>query len=242
MRYYEFITEHECGYFDGVEAKSLNNIFVDECSQPVASMLMTRGWRRFGTGYFKPVCPECEKCESIRVDVSEFKPSKTFRNIKNKNKETLYSLHRPSYAPEKVELHQKYHAERSETRGWKLNDMDEEKYIKMFVEGAGNFGYEIRYFRDAKLVGLDYIDLLPEGISSIYCFYDPDYGHLSLGTYSLLIQIELAKKLGLKHIYLGYIVRENPSLLYKLKYKPYDILLGRPSTDEEPIWEREDVL
>ena len=125
---------------------------------------MTRGWRRFGTGYFKPVCPECEKCESIRVDVSEFKLSKTFRNIKNKNKDTLYSLHRPSYAPEKVELHQKYHTERSETRGWKLNDMDEEKYIKMFVEGAGNFGYEIRYFRDAKLVGLDYIDLLPEGI------------------------------------------------------------------------------
>ena len=93
--------------------------------------------------------------------MSEFKPSKTFRNIKNKNKETLYSLHRPSYAPEKVELHQKYHTERSETRGWKLNDMDEEKYIKMFVEGAGSFGYEIRYFRDAKLVGLDYIDLNP---------------------------------------------------------------------------------
>lgn len=236
MKYYEFLSEHECGYFENKEAVSVNNIFVEDCPAFFADMLMMRGWRRFGKGYFRPMCPECYKCESIRVSVDEFTPSKSFRNVKNRNKETLHSLHRPSYSDEKLELYRKYHIERSEKRGWKLNEMDEEKYNKMFVEGAGEFGYEIRYFRDAKLIGVDYVDILIDGISSIYFFCDPDYAHLSLGTYSLLVQLDIAKQLGLKQIYLGYIVRENQSLLYKLKYKPHEILQGRPQNEEEAVW------
>ncbi len=236
MRYYEFLSEHECGYFEDKNAVSVNNIFIEDCPSFFADMLMVRGWRRFGRGYFRPMCPDCDKCESIRVSVEDFEVSKTFRNIKNRNKETLHSLHRPEYSDEKLALHQKYHIERSEKRGWKLNDMDETKYIKMFVEGAGEFGYEIRYFKDAKLIGVDYIDILLDGISSIYFFCDPDYSHLSLGTYSLLMQVEIAKQLGLRYIYLGYIVRENASLQYKLKYKPNEILQGRPANEEVAIW------
>lgn len=240
MRYYEFLSEHECGYFENKNAVSINNVFIEDCPTFFADMLMVRGWRRFGRGYFRPMCPDCEKCESIRVCVNEFKPSKTFRNIQNRNADTLYSLHRPEYSEEKLTLYQKYHAERSRTRGWKLSEMDEEKYNKMFVEGAGEFGYEVRYFRDAKLIGVDYIDILLDGISSIYFFSDPDYSHLSLGTYSLLVQIKIAKWLGLKYIYLGYIVRENASLQYKLKYKPYELLDGRPQNHEAAVWSSRD--
>ena len=106
----------------------------------------------------------------------------------------------------------------------------------MFVVGAGDFGYEIRYFADSKLVAIDYIDVLYDGISSIYFFSDPDYARLSLGTFSLLAQIKIAKQLKLKYIYLGYVVRENQSLQYKLKYKPHEILNGRPSNEEDAIW------
>lgn len=230
------MSEHECGYFENKNAVSVNNIFIEDCPSFFADMLLRRGWRRFGRGYFRPMCPDCDKCESIRVSVEDFEFSKTFRNIKNRNKETLYSLHRPSYSEEKLALHQKYHIERSRTRGWKLNEMDEEKYHKMFVDGAGEFGYEIRYFRDAKLIGVDYIDILGGGLSSIYFFSDPDYAHLSLGTFSLLTQIKIARELGLKHVYLGYVVRENASLIYKLKYKPHEILQGRPQNEEEALW------
>jgi leucyl-tRNA---protein transferase len=236
LRYYEFSTEHECGYFEGKSATSVNNIFIDECPTYFASMLMERGWRRFGKGYFKPTCVDCEKCESIRIKIDEFGLSKTFRNVKNRNKDTLYSIHRPSYSEDKLALHHKYHIERSQSRGWKLNDMDETKYINMFVEGAGGFGYEIRYFKDAKLIGVDYVDIVADGISSIYFFCDPDYSALSLGTYSLLVQIELAKQLKLQYIYLGYVVRENQSLVYKLKYKPHEILEGRPTNEETAVW------
>lgn len=236
MRYYEFLSEHECGYFENKDAVSVNNIFIGDCPAFFSDMLMTRGWRRFGKGYFRPMCPDCNKCESIRIGVDDFELTKTFRNIKNRNKETLYSLHRPEYSDEKLALHHKYHLERSEKRGWKLNDMDEEKYIKMFVDGAVDFGYEVRYFRDAKLIGVDYIDVLPSGISSIYFFCDPDYAHLSLGTYSLLTQLKIAKELGVKQIYLGYIVRENQSLRYKLNYRPHEILEGRPTNEEEALW------
>lgn len=236
MRYYEFMSEHDCGYFEGKSAISTNNVFIEGCPAFFADMLITRGWRRFGNGYFRPMCPDCDKCESIRIDADEFKLSKTFRNIQNRNKETLYSLHRPSYSDEKLVIHKKYHSERIEKRGWKLNEMDEEKYNKMFVEGAGDFGYEIQYFSDSKLVAIDYIDVLYDGISSIYFFSDPDYARLSLGTFSLLAQIKIAKQLKLKYIYLGYIVRENQSLQYKLKYKPHEILNGRPNNEEDAIW------
>jgi len=236
LRYYEFLSEHECGYFDDQNAVSMNNIFVGDCPVFFADMLMDRGWRRFGKGYFRPMCQDCDKCESIRIGVDDFKPTKTFRNVQNRNVETLYSLHRPEYSDEKLAIHHKYHKERSEKRGWKLSGMDEEKYNKMFVEGAGDFGYEVRYFRDAKLIGVDYIDILPSGISSIYFFCDPDYANLSLGTYSLLTQIKIARELGLKQIYLGYIVRGNRSLQYKLNYRPHEILNGRPLNEEAAVW------
>lgn len=238
MRYYEFTNEHGCGYFEGKEAVSINNVFIEECPAFFADMLANRGWRRFGMGYFRPVCPECDKCESIRISVPEFKPSKSFRNVKNRNSETSFVLARPSFSDEKLAIHKKYHNERRESRGWKPSEMDEERYIKMFVEGAGEFGYEVLYFRDSKLVAVDYIDILFDGISSIYFFCDPDYSYFSLGVFSLLIQIKLARKLNLKYIYLGYVVRENKSLQYKLKYKPHEILRGRPHNKEEPIWER----
>jgi arginine-tRNA-protein transferase len=89
---------------------------------------------------------------------------------------------------------------------------------------------------DDKLIGVDLIDILEDGISSIYFYYDPDYTQYSLGKLSLYYQIMLAKQNQKKWIYLGYYVKDCPSLSYKSHYKPYITLSGRPEMYEEPKW------
>ncbi|HIP46328.1 MAG TPA: arginyltransferase, partial [Campylobacterales bacterium] len=92
------------------------------------------------------------------------------------------------------------------------------------------------YIVDDKLVGVDLIDVLEDGISSIYFFYDPDYSNLSLGTFSLLYQIKLAKILELEWIYLGYWVEGCKAFAYKPNFKPQQILDGFPDVEAEAPW------
>lgn len=98
------------------------------------------------------------------------------------------------------------------------------------------FGKEVLYFVENKLVGVDLIDIMGDGISSIYFFYDPDFSHLSLGRFSLYQQILIAQNYKLPWIYLGYYVKDCPSLNYKANYKPFEIMQNEPSLDDTPIW------
>ena len=121
-------------------------------------------------------------------------------------------------------------------KDWDYNTTTAEHYYNSFVLGHENFGYEVLYFDNDKLIAVDLIDILEEGISSIYFYYNPEYSDLSLGKYSLYNQIKYASKMNKKWIYLGYYVEECPSLSYKSQYKPYKTLKGRPSEYENFIW------
>ena len=83
---------------------------------------------------------------------------------------------------------------------------------------------------------MDLIDIVDDGISSIYCYYDPDYSHLSLGKFSLLKEIDLAKQMGLRWIYLGYYVKGCQSLEYKKDFLPQERLVEYVGLDKSPIW------
>ncbi len=78
--------------------------------------------------------------------------------------------------------------------------------------------------------------MLPRAASAVYAFYEPELRSRSLGVYSILRQIELARANGLPHLYLGYRVSGNPSMSYKANYRPHQILRGRPELDERPEW------
>jgi arginine-tRNA-protein transferase len=111
-----------------------------------------------------------------------------------------------------------------------------QNYYASFVQGYNDFGYEVLYFDGDRLVGVDLIDILPSGISSIYFYYDPASARRSLGRYSLLIQILMAKERHLPWIYLGYYVDGCRSLEYKREYTPLLRLDGRPAEDGEERW------
>ena len=209
---------------------------LSECSSAYCTTLTQRGWRRFGRMFFRPICSDCDECKSIKIDVKNYAFSKSARRIIRKNSELTTVLQHPTITEEHIELFNKYHQYMHEKKGWDNNQTDAKNYYLSFVNGHEEFGYEVLYFDKEKLIGVDLIDILDNGVSSIYFYYDPDYSHLSLVKYSLYKQILFAKSNHYDWIYLGYYVKECQSLSYKDQFKPYLTLTHRPEETEKDIW------
>lgn len=227
---------HEpCAYISG-NAQSIHYKIIQECTTSECEALILRGWRRFGSMYFRPICSECRACESLKIDVANYHFSKSERRIFRKNSHLTTIVRHPTLTYDHLSLFDSYHRYKHDTRNWDAPKTDPKNYYASFVQGHGEFGYEILYFDQEKLIAVDLVDILKEGISSLYCYYDPEYASQSLGRYTLLEQIALAQRLGLKWIYLGYYVEECQSLSYKASYQPSLKLQGRPEEDEHAIW------
>lgn len=212
--------------------------YIENCTFAHNSNLIKHGFRRFGKYFQKPICDNCNECKSVRIDALNFKFSKSLRRVFSKNKNTKILFSRPILDNEHIGLFNKYHAFMYEKKGWRENYVNFRKYFDIYVDGCENFGFEISYYDETRgLICVDLIDMIDDGISSIYCYYDPDFTHLSLGKFSLLKEIEYAKNMQLRWIYLGYLVKECPSLRYKDDYKPYQTLLEYCDLDKQEIWE-----
>ena len=85
------------------------------------------------------------------------------------------------------------------------------------------------------------MDILENSISSIYCYYDHDYSDLSIGKFSILAQIKIAKELNIPYIYLGYWIKDHFSMGYKEAYEPFEVLINRANFDEKPIWKKNEL-
>ncbi len=214
--------------------------YIKECSESLNNSLVKRGWRRFGYYYSRPACTACSACLSMRIDVASFTPSRSQKRVL-KQKGIRSFTRKPVVTYEHLKLYEKYHRHMQQKRDWDFYSVDAPSYYDLYVKGYGTFGSEVDYYCEGKLVGVDLIDYLDDGISANYFYYDPDYAHLSLGTYSLLKQIEFAKARELSWIYLGYYVKECQSLRYKERFKPYQILCNTPEEDETPEWRTVEV-
>ncbi len=232
----EFSINDKCSYLADKDTNTHYKI-IENASSLDTSELIERGYRRFGKMYFRPICEGCDECQSIKVDVDEFEFSKSQRRVIKKASFIKSYVQTPTLTQAHLDLFEKYHLHMKGKRDWKYQETTPEHYHNSFVSGHGEFGYEVLYFDEDKLIGVDLIDVLDDGISSIYFYYDPDYETYSLGKLSLYYQIKYAQQHSKKWIYLGYYVKECQSLSYKTHYKPYITLQGRPSEYEEYNWE-----
>jgi len=231
----ECALSEKCSYLPGLEQTTHYKI-IEKCDLEYNELLIERGWRRFGNMYFRPMCEGCSACESIKIDVNNYIFSKSERRIIKKNTDIKTYLRRPSASHDHIALFEKYHDHMHERRGWERQPINIKNYYMSFVHSYNEYGYEVLYFDGDRLIAVDLIDILPNGISSIYFYYDPDYAHLSLGRYSMLRQIMYAKANHLDWIYMGYYVKECQSLAYKGNYRPYLTLMGSPQEHEAPLW------
>ena len=153
-----------------------------------------------------------------------FQLTKSQRKILRKNKNIRVELHEATVSDQHVSLYNQWHADMSERSGWKLQQTSIEDYAESFLFGGFSTLKELRYFRDDSLVGIGLIDLLPSAVSSVYFYHVPDWRPQSPGTFSMLCEIELAQSLHLNHLYLGYWIAECPSMAYKNRFSPSEVL------------------
>ena len=195
---------------------------VAKMSQQEYQQRLDSGWRKFGAALFRPQCPSCVACQPIRILVSQFKPDRNQRRVAKANGTTRLEIGTASKTPEKVSLYMRHHQHHAEQKGWPEPHSD--SIFDTFQEGPIEI-QEWRYFRDDKLTAVSYIDPLPQGLSGVYFFYDPDYRDLSPGTWIVLSLIEEAKRQNLPYVYLGYYVENCRSMEYKKRFKPHEILV-----------------
>jgi len=231
----EFILEDSCSYLQGKQSTTEYKV-VENASLQEMQNFLEHGYRRFGKILFRPICEGCCECQSIKIDVENFTFTKSKRRVLNKAKNLLTHIQRPIMSQEHLKLYDKYHLYMEKKKGWEYKKVTPTHYYNSFVEGVESYGYEILYFDKEKLIGVDHIDIVEDGISSIYFFYDPEYSSYSLGKLSLYNQILIAKEHKLKWIYLGYYVEECPSLSYKAEYTPYLTLQKRPLLSQKAFW------
>ncbi len=231
----EFLLDDECSYLENVKQTTHYKV-IDNCDSSQCQELIERGYRRFGKMYFRPICSFCDECKSIKIDVKNFEFSKSHRRVIKKASFIKSIIQAPTMSQAHLDLFKKYHLHMMQKKAWNYNETNPENYYSSFVDGHNGFGYEVLYFDEDRLIGVDLIDILEDGISSIYFYYDPDYMKYGLGKLSLLFQIKFAKETNKDWIYLGYYVKDCSSLSYKADYKPFITLQGRPKEDEEFIY------
>lgn len=227
--------EETCSYLP--EQRSLTRYrIVEGCTPETYQRMLERGWRRFGPLFFRPMCVACQECRSLRVEVDSFEPNRSMRRTLKRNEDLRVIVQQPTVTREHMQLYDRYHADMAGRKGWTLRQSDPIDYLLTFVEGHRTFGHEMLFFVERRLVLVTLVDILPRAISAVYTYYDPDERQRSLGVYSILRQIELARSRQVPYLYLGYRVEGNASMRYKARYRPHQLLEGRPEFNEQPVW------
>lgn len=227
--------ERRCSYLPD-ETASLEYRVVTGLSGEEYRELLRRGWRRHGMQVFRPACPHCVKCRSLRVDVERFAPSKSQRRCVRRNEGVSVVMQRPTVSEEHVRLYNAWHLDMASRRGWRPAVTDIEDYAQGFLAGRAEFAREMLYFREDQLIGVGLVDLLSDGLSSVYFFHDPQWRTLGPGVFSALQEIEYCRSTGRRWWYAGYWIAECPSMAYKADYVPHQILERYVGEDEEPVW------
>ncbi|MEM9702464.1 MAG: arginyltransferase [Planctomycetota bacterium] len=200
------------------------------------SALLARGWRRQGMSFFRADCPECRKCRSLRVDVKNFRPTKSQRRCLKRNAHISLVVRPAEATPAHAELYNRWHADMHRRRGWDDDRTSVEQYRDNLVGPGYAFSKEFAYYDGERLVGVGLVDAVPDSLNSIYFMYDPAWRPSGPGTFSALSEIQYARETGRDWVYLGYWIKEHASMAYKNRFAPHQILTERVSLSEPPPW------
>ena len=222
-----------CPYLPGQEERKVFTHLVGERAAELNDILTQGGFRRSQSIAYRPACETCRACISVRVIVSDFAPSAGMRRIAERNRDVIGDMRGPVPTSEQYSVFRAYLDARHRDGG--MADMTVLDYA-MMVEDS-HVDTRLVEFRlrgpdtaitgrgTGRLLAVALTDVLNDGLSMVYSYFDPDYGNRSLGTLMILDHIERARKMGLAYVYLGYWVPNSRKMDYKGRFLPQERLL-----------------
>lgn len=212
-----------CSYLPNEEERLLVYAEEETLLATRYSQLIQAGFRRSGEQIYRPHCVSCNKCQSVRIPVDAFAPSRSQKRILKGNA-TLSVKLSTSLKPEYYPLYERYINERHSDGSMYPPSYEQ---FNNFLNCTWMTPLFLEAYDKDKLVAVAVTDVLEDNVhtgalSALYTFFDPDYAASSLGTWMILMQIEQAKSLGHHFVYLGYYVQGCQKMTYKHKFHPFE--------------------
>jgi leucyl-tRNA---protein transferase len=222
-----------CPYLPGKEERKVFTHLVGERASELNDVLTHGGFRRSQSIAYRPACEACRACVSVRVVVEDFRPNRSMNRAIERNSDIFSEMRAPVPTSEQYSVFRGYLDLRHRDGG--MADMTVLDYA-MMIEDSHVDTRIIEYrSKDAEapgsgrgggpLLGVALTDLLSDGLSMVYSFFDPDARARSIGTFMILDHISRARRLGLSYVYLGYWVKGSKKMDYKGRFLPQERLL-----------------
>src|SRR3984957_11070508 len=216
-----------CPYLAGREERKVFTHLVGERAPELNDLLTHGGFRRSQSIAYRPACESCRACVSVRVVAGDFRPTRSMRRVLDRNCDMIGEMRAAVPTSEQYSVFRAYLDSRHHDGG--MADMTVLDYA-MMVEDSHVTTKMIEYRRRGAdgndLLAAAFTDVLGDGLSMVYSFYEPDAGDRSLGTLMILDHIARARRMGLAYVYLGYWVRGSRKMDYKGRFLPQERLMA----------------
>ncbi|MBS0959168.1 arginyltransferase [Acetobacter thailandicus] len=211
-----------CPYLPGKTERKIIADLATPQANALHSRLSRAGFRRSHTFAYMPMCENCSACIPIRLPVSQFTPDRTQRRTLRRNADLVVSVATPVATAEQYALFRRYqHSRHADSDMAQMTETDYQGMIEDTPVATAVLEFRTA---DRTLVAVSLIDVLEDGISAVYNFYDPEQTQRSLGSFAILTLTEHTRTLNLPYLYLGYWIEKSEKMAYKTNYRPAEIL------------------
>ena len=211
-----------CPYLPGKEERKVFTHLVGQRASELNDLLTHGGFRRSQSIAYRPACETCRACVSVRVVVADFRASRNMRRVLDRNSDIRGEMRTAQPTSEQYSVFRTYLDSRHYDGG--MADMTVLDYA-MMVEDSHVETRIVEYRRAGDLLAVALTDVLGDGLSMVYSFFEPEHGPRSLGTFMILDHIARARRMGLPYVYLGYWVRGSRKMDYKGRFLPQERLM-----------------